>query len=252
MRARGFAAVEKHAARARRELIVQHAFGGLSGVPRTEYAQVARRHRQLRGVVGDAVPMRGIAVHELEEPRYDRVRRTLRSHAMRRGVLSREDDERFVKPSPQEIHTVAAEVRQLAPHRREPGPHTAGSRRRQGERGASGVGLKVGEAPEKRIVAQKLPGEQVLEEEADAVEIRRFPSPDLTRPREDQYPGADRVPVRVERKPSGAARHQSDVEEPESVRLADDEAAQVVHPPDVDEQMPAVLPTVEGDSRDSR
>ena len=171
---------------------------------------------------------------------------------MGRGVLSREHDEHFVKPSPQEIHAVAAEVRQLAAHRREPGPDTASSRGRQGEYGASGVGMKVGQAPEKRVVVQKLPGERVLEEQADAVEIRRVPPPNLARPREEDVSGADGVPVRVEREPSGAARHESDIEEPESVRLADDEAAQVVHPRDVDKQMPTVLPTVECDSRDSR
>src|SRR5262249_14845853 len=126
----GVVGVEQQATRTRHENIVEEALGGLAGVLSTENAQVAWRHRQLRGIVGDAMAARRVSLDELQEPRHDAMGRTLRLDAMGRGIMARQHDERLVELRTQEIDAVGAVVGELALHRGEPRAYTAGSGRR--------------------------------------------------------------------------------------------------------------------------
>ena len=103
----------------------------------------------------------------------------------------------------------------------------------------------------KRVVLQEFFDEEIFKEQANAIELRHVPPPYLAGGREEDRARADGVAVRVEPEPPFAARHQDDVEEPKGVRLAEDEAGQLVHPGDVDQQVPPVLAPVERHSADT-
>ncbi len=87
-----------------------------------------RGHRQLRGVIGDPVTARGIALDEIDESRNHAMGWTLRSDVMRRGVLASQHDEHLVQLRAQEIDAVAPVLQQLALHCGESRPHATRGR----------------------------------------------------------------------------------------------------------------------------
>jgi len=204
-----------------------------------------RSHRQLRRVVGDSVAMRSVALHELAESRNDAMGRALRRDAMRRGIVTGQHDEGLVQLGAQEIDAVVPVMRDLTLHRRKPLSHSARRGRRQRHRRTRRVGVKVRQAIEERVVVQEFLGEELLEKQTHTVELRRIPSPDLPRRREEHRARADGMAVRVEPQPALAAGDEDDVEEREGERVRHDEPAEVMDPSDVDQQRAPVLAPVE-------
>ena len=108
---------------------MEETLGALPSVLSAKNAQVSRSDRELLGVVGDAVAMRGVALDQLHESRNDAVGWTLRRDVIRPGILARQHEERLVQLRAQEIDAISTVVCQFALHGCEARSDTTCSRR---------------------------------------------------------------------------------------------------------------------------
>jgi len=131
------------------------------------------------------------------------------------GIETRQHEECLVQLGTQQLDAVVPVLGKLALHRREAHAHAARRGRRERYPGACGMGVKVRQPGEERLVPEEVADEEILEEKADAVEPDRVPPAHLAGSGEEHRASPYGMALPIEPEPSLAAGDEDDVVEGE-------------------------------------